>query len=186
MYDREYTPEWITSLAENEIFVFGCRRSGRHLEGAAAYALDHFGAIYGQSNGRQGNAYAIATAGVDLTEIRESVNKFLRYAKMNPELHFLVPPIGCGLGGWDAEEIAPLFREAVDIKNIRLPKEFVECINVNQECSYNLERFLMAHNTTMRMPYGKLQTGVNALIGYGLSFRSWLDWGVVPMPSIMV
>lgn len=145
MYDREYTPEWITSLAENEIFVFGCRRSGRHLEGAAAYALEHFGAIYGQSNGRQGNAYAIATAGVDLTEIRESVDNFLRYAKMNPELHFLVTPIGCGLGGWDAEEIAPLFREAVDIKNIRLPKEFVECINVNQECGYNLERFLMAH-----------------------------------------
>lgn len=145
MYNREYTPEWISELKENEIFVFGCRHSGRHLEGAAAYALDHFGAIYGQGNGRQGKAYAIATAGVDLTEIRESVNDFLRYAKMNPELHFLVTPIGCGLGGWDAEEIAPLFTDAIEVENIILPKEFVENISLDNERCYYLERFLKAH-----------------------------------------
>lgn len=145
MYNRRYTPDRISDLKENEIFVFGCRRSGRHQEGAAAYALNHFGAIYGQSNGIQGRAYAIATAGVDLTEISESVNKFLEYAKMHSNLHFLVTPIGCGLGGWDVEEIAPLFREAISIENIILPKDFVTYITAEGKRSYNLERFLTAH-----------------------------------------
>ena len=28
--ENRITPDFITSLKENEIFVFGCRRSGRH------------------------------------------------------------------------------------------------------------------------------------------------------------
>lgn len=133
MDSKRITPKFVSSLKDNEIFVFGCRRSGRHREGAAAYALKHFGATYGQSNGRQGQAYAIATAGVDLTEIRESVNKFLEYAKTHPELHFLVTPIGCGLGGWDAEDIAPLFRESIGVENIWLPKEFFAVLSYKVE-----------------------------------------------------
>ena len=33
------TPVWITTLKENEIFVFGCRNSGRHFDGAWNFAL---------------------------------------------------------------------------------------------------------------------------------------------------
>lgn len=54
-------------------------------------------------------------------------------------------PIGCGLGGWDVEEIAPLFREAISIENIILPKDFVTYITAEGKRSYNLERFLTAH-----------------------------------------
>ena len=43
--ENRITPDFITSLKENEIFVFGCRRSGRHWEGAAAFALENFGAL---------------------------------------------------------------------------------------------------------------------------------------------
>ena len=50
---KRITPEWITSLKENEIFVFGCRNSGRHFDGASCFALEHFGAIMGQREGRQ-------------------------------------------------------------------------------------------------------------------------------------
>lgn len=82
------TPSLITLLKDNEIFVFGCHRSGRHWEGAAAYALEHFGAIFGQGNERQGQSYAIATAGVDLIEIKKSVYEFIDYAKAHPELIF--------------------------------------------------------------------------------------------------
>lgn len=46
-YMKRITPEWITSLKENEIFVFGCRNSGRHFDGASCFALEHFGAIMG-------------------------------------------------------------------------------------------------------------------------------------------
>ncbi len=97
---QRLTPEWIDSLKENEIFVFGCRRSGRHWEGAAKFALEHFGAIFGQSEGLQGQAYAIPTAGVDLTEIKASVERFTQFASEHPELDFLVTPVGCGMGCW--------------------------------------------------------------------------------------
>lgn len=32
------TPSWISELKDDEIFVSGCRRSGRHYEGAANFA----------------------------------------------------------------------------------------------------------------------------------------------------
>ena len=45
-------------IQEDEIFVFGCRNSGRHFDGASCFALEHFGAIMGQREGRQGRSYA--------------------------------------------------------------------------------------------------------------------------------
>ena len=76
------TSEWIVSLKENEIFVFGCRNSGRHWDGASAFALKHFGAIMGQREGRQGQSYAIPTIGgvIGLKEIRKSVATFKQSA----------------------------------------------------------------------------------------------------------
>ena len=49
---QDVTPEWIDTLKENEIFVFGCRNSGRHFDGASNFALENFGAIMGQRVGR--------------------------------------------------------------------------------------------------------------------------------------
>lgn len=43
---QNVTPEWIDTLKENEIFVFGCRNSGRHYDGASNFALKHFGAVF--------------------------------------------------------------------------------------------------------------------------------------------
>ena len=123
------TPEMVRTLKENEIFVFGCRRSGRHWEGAALFALEHFGAVFGQGEGRQGQAYAIPTAGVGLSTIKEAVNKFIGYALIHPELHFLVTPVGCGLGGWCAREIAPLFRDTMSMENVWLPQDFWDIYN---------------------------------------------------------
>lgn len=50
----QITPDWIETIKEDEIFVFGCRNSGRHFDGASNYALEHFGAVMGQREGRQG------------------------------------------------------------------------------------------------------------------------------------
>lgn len=90
-YMKRITPEWITSLKENEIFVFGCRNSGRHFDGASCFALEHFGAIMGQREGRQGQSYAIPTIGgtIDKKELQESVARFTEYAEAHPELTFL-------------------------------------------------------------------------------------------------
>ena len=56
----------ISSLKPNQIFVFGSYTQGRHGMGAAKTAKDKFGAIYGQSEGLQGQSYAIITK--DLTK----------------------------------------------------------------------------------------------------------------------
>ena len=62
--------------------------------------------------------------GVDA--IAPYVNNFIAFAKEHPELKFLVTEIGCGIAGFTASEMAPLFKEALDIENIYLPERFVE------------------------------------------------------------
>jgi hypothetical protein len=120
------TPDFVSSLRENEIFVFGCRNSGRHLDGASAFALEHFGAVYGQREGLQGQSYAIPTIGgsIGLKEINDSVKRFTQYAAAHPDLHFLVTDIACGGGGRHPMQIAPMFRKASKLPNVWLPVDF--------------------------------------------------------------
>ena len=61
MYDREYTPDRISELKENEIFVFGSNLAGSHGGGAARFAYNRFGAVWGLGTGIQGQTYAIPT-----------------------------------------------------------------------------------------------------------------------------
>jgi O-acetyl-ADP-ribose deacetylase (regulator of RNase III) len=125
MYNREYTPERITKLNPNEIFVFGSNLAGMHGGGAAWIAYERFGAIMGQGVGLQGQSYAIPTMQGGVETIKPYVDEFIEFAKAHPELKFLVTKIGCGIAGFREEEIAPLFCHAIDCENIILPKEFV-------------------------------------------------------------
>ena len=128
MYNRAYTPERISELKENEIFVFGSNLGGYHGGGAARIALHRFGAIWGQGVGLQGRCYAIPTMQGGVETIKPYVDEFISFAKEHPEYTFLVTRIGCGIAGFTADEIAPLFRQALDQENIILPKDFVEVI----------------------------------------------------------
>ena len=56
------------------------------------------------------------------------VNRFIEYASVHNEYTFLVTRIGCGIAGFRTEEIAPLFKDAMDLENVILPKDFVEAI----------------------------------------------------------
>ena len=120
----QFTPEYITELKENEIFVFGSNLHGMHGGGAARIAYEEFGAIWGQGVGLQGQSYGIPTmhGGVDV--IKPYVDEFVNFAKSHPELKFLVTRIGCGIAGFTDEEMAPLFKDAIEIENIYLPKSF--------------------------------------------------------------
>ena len=122
------TPRWIDSLKENEIFVFGSNLAGMHGGGAARIARLHFGAVMGQGVGLQGQSYAIPTMQGGVETIRPYVELFIIFAHQHPELHFLVTPIGCGIAGFEAEDIAPLFESAKEMKNISLPESFWEVI----------------------------------------------------------
>ena len=128
MYNREITPERITELKPNEIFVFGSNLAGAHGGGAAWIAYSRFGAILGQGVGLQGQSYAIPTMQGGVETIKPYVDEFIKFAKQHPELKFLVTKIGCGIAGFKVEEIAPLFYHAIDCKNIILPKEFDDIV----------------------------------------------------------
>ena len=122
------TPRWIDSLKENEIFVFGSNLAGMHGGGAARIARLHFGAVMGKGVGLQGQSYAIPTMQGGVETIRPYVEEFIIFAHQHPELHFLVTPIGCGIAGFEAEDIAPLFERTKEMKNISLPESFWEVI----------------------------------------------------------
>jgi len=129
MYNRPFTPEFITVLKPNEIFVFGSNLQGMHGGGAARMAYEQFGAVMGQGVGLQGQSYAIPTMQGGVETIEPYVDEFIAFAKSHPEYTFLVTPIGCGIAGFMAEEIAPLFYHAMDVENIILPEDFAEIVN---------------------------------------------------------
>ena len=125
MYNREFTPDRITTLKDNEIFVFGSNLAGAHGGGAAWLAYQRFGAIWGQGVGLQGKSYAIPTMQGGVETIKPYVDEFIGFARQHPELRFLVTRIGCGIAGFEPEEIAPLFADAIDMENVILPADFV-------------------------------------------------------------
>ena len=122
MEQKRTTPEYITSLEPNEVFVFGSNLKGMHGGGAAYIAYRKFGAIMGQGVGLQGQSYAIPTMQGGVETIRPYVDEFIAFAKGHPELTFLVTRIGCGIAGFTDDEISPLFAQAHDVENIVLPE----------------------------------------------------------------
>lgn len=91
--------------------------------------MERFGAVWGQGIGLQGQSYGIPTMQGGVETIKPYVDEFITFAENHPEYTFLVTPIGCGIAGFTAEEIAPLFKEAIHIENILLPESFAKIIN---------------------------------------------------------
>ena len=125
---KQPAPDQIMQLGPGQIFVFGSNLQGAHAGGAARIAAERFGAIWGQGVGLQGQAYAIPTMQGPVSSIKPYVDEFINFADSHPEYEFLVTRIGCGIAGFKDEQIAPLFKEALKIKNIRLPKAFLDIL----------------------------------------------------------
>ena len=142
-----YTPDYIDTLLPKQIFVFGSNALGYHTGGASGTARKKFGAVWGQAEGLQGQCYAIP---VDYgkhvrrdNEVKAAVDRFIAFAKANPDLFFMVTRVGCGIAGYHDEEIAQFFVDALDLKNVSLPKSFVDALS-GGETNYDLERFIEA------------------------------------------
>ena len=142
-----YTPDYIDTLLPNQIFVFGSNALGYHTGGASGTARKKFGAVWGQAEGLQGQSYAIP---VDYgkhvrkdKEVKEAIDRFIAFAKDHPDLFFLVTRVGCGIAGYHDEEIAQFFVGALELKNVSLPKSFVDALG-GGEVHYDLERFVEA------------------------------------------
>lgn len=118
----------IEKLNSNEIFVFGSNEAGTHGKGAALQALK-FGAIRGVGEGIQGSTYGIPTKNkkiktLSISKIEKYIQNFTNYASENTHLTFLVTSIGCGYAGYKPKDIAPLFKDAINLDNVYLPQEF--------------------------------------------------------------
>lgn len=66
---------------------------------------------------------------LSISEIKQFVDDFIHFAKENKQLTFLVTEIGCGFARFTPEQVAPLFKEVVDIENINLPKRLWNFLN---------------------------------------------------------
>lgn len=131
--NRKYTPANIIHLEPDDIFVFGSNLEGMHIGGAARVAFHKFGAVWGQGVGLQGQSYAIPTMQGGVETIKPYVDDFIKLAREWDQNTFYVTRIGCGIAGFTDEEIAPLFDEAYDLYNVRLPKSFADIIERNRK-----------------------------------------------------
>lgn len=101
------------------VFVFGSNLAGIHGAGAAQYAHRELGAEWGRGLGmtRNGRAFALPTKDhriqtLPLEVVARHVRDFTYLATVLSHLRFFVSEVGCGLAGFRAEQIAPLFRDA--------------------------------------------------------------------------
>lgn len=132
---------------KTEIFTFGSNLSGRHGAGAARYAVQHHGAIMGQGMGLQGDSYALPTKGLKISfmpleDIARHVMAFIQFTKIRPDLTFRVTRVtrvGCGLAGFKDTDIAPLFRDALTLKNVRLPQGWRHYITTGEVVPFHDE-----------------------------------------------
>jgi len=133
----KFTPDKISSLKKNQIFVFGSNEAGVHGAGAAKLAHQKFGAVYGVGFGLQGKSYAIPTKDLEirtlpLDKIEYYIYSFLTEAMEYPDTEFLVTKIGCGLAGYSETEIANLFKNKLIPENVTLPESFYNIINSHE------------------------------------------------------
>lgn len=126
-------PEFIDSLGEKDIFVFGSNIHGIHNGGAAKYALEHFGAIMKQAEGIQGKSYAIPTDGNTFDELKEAVGRFTDYVVMHPQNKFMLTAVGCGAASYSVDQIAPLFKQAYSFGNVYVPNDFLKYVAPNHD-----------------------------------------------------
>ena len=145
-----YTPDYIDRLLPNQVFVFGSNALGYHTGGASGTARKKFGAVWGQAEGLQGQSYAIPVDfGKDVrkdNEVKAAVDRFIAFAKEHTELFFFVTRVGCGIAGYHDEEMAQFFKDALELKNVSLPKSFVDALG-GGEVDYDLERFMKAQDS---------------------------------------
>jgi len=128
----------------NTIFVFGSNPEGRHGAGAAKVAKDKFGAIYGQGEGLQGNAYGLPTKDLRVKEnkgsksiapidIVLSIERLYDVARDNPNKLFKIAYRNvqeASLSGYTGVDMMDMFNAAKGTNpipsNIIFSKEWVD------------------------------------------------------------
>lgn len=129
----------IHKLKENQIFVFGSNMQGRHGKGAARWAVDNAGAIYGQARGLQGNAWGIITKDLN-KRIHPSISRQFILSQLRDLLWFATEKVGyefiipyradsVNLNGYTPEQMASMFAEFMWPDNVLFEERFAELMN---------------------------------------------------------
>lgn len=133
------TPEIITELKENDVFVFGSKPNGNHKSGAAKIAFEKFGAQQGLGEGFCGQSYAIPVHKCHTHKMDKAVKSFIGYAKKHSDKTFFVLPIGCGSAGIDIRIVSEMFSKAMDYDNIYLPRPFIDSLISNRKTNSSIQ-----------------------------------------------
>ena len=75
----DFTPDMISELKADEVFVFGSNLEGMHGGGAAFAAWKKFGAVMGCGVGLRGQSYAIPTMQGGVETIEPYVTSFIAF-----------------------------------------------------------------------------------------------------------
>ncbi len=116
--------------------------------------------------------------------IKPYVDDFIAYAKAHPNNRFLVTRLGCGIAGFNDEQIAPLFEEAFDLPNVHLPEEWRDIIF--------LPRFIDAYCGCPPTPKESVKIpgaiNENDLVTLCKKYKYLIGTGIknVPMPKITI
>ena len=166
-YTGDVTPD------ANTIFVFGSNPEGRHGAGAARVAREQFGAIYGQGEGLQGNAYALPTKDLRVTENRglrsisesqiiENIKKLYETARQNPDKQFKIAYRNtdrASLNGYTGLEMIDMFLKAGSIPtNIVFSKEWVDT------GKFNLSREELEDSLILKATYHYGKSGQSKIL----------------------
>lgn len=118
----------ITSLKNDQIFVFGSNLGGIHTGGAAKQAKEQFGAIEGHGEGYQGQSYAFPTLTSlyqkrPMVRLKQSVKKLYECCEKYPHKQFLMTSVGTGIAGYEIEFMKSIFAKPYP-RNLVMPQEW--------------------------------------------------------------
>ena len=124
-----HTPDHITKLPKNCIFVFGSNRAGQHIGGAARLAHEKFGAEMCVGEGLTGQSYAFPTLDKNMQpvtafDLLKSKMRLYSWCWSHPEKTFYLTKVGCGIAGFKEEDMQLVFADNVSVLNLIRPKNW--------------------------------------------------------------
>lgn len=172
IHKNKCTPDDIRELPENGIFVFGTNPKGEHNSFAAKLGVKEFGAVNMICEGLCGRSYAIPIHKHRTNKMSEAISRLIDFVRTHQEKEFYVLPVGCGKAGMDPSFVALMFRNAIGLTNIYLPKVFIECliqyytigVEISEDCQ-TLVRFPMHYKMQYHIPNGIRILGEESLMG---------------------
>ena len=116
------TPPNTSRWSRNDLLVYGCNRE--ESEGEAGF----YDVRPTRFRHHVNNGWPIFTIGESLEFIAEQVDLLLRKFGNKRDVRLLVKEIGISKAGYSIEQIAPLFRDALQMENVLLPEPFVRVL----------------------------------------------------------